>query len=171
MFRIALFVIGGGYAIIAVADVVFSRKRKTISEGELLGALPVFQMVPGIMAGHAAVYVGRKTSGFAGSIVALAGVALPSVLVFSAVSAGYDFVPLGNRIVEAAFIGLRASLAGIILSMVVKSWKKSVAGWKGEGGFSLFLCIFSTRRRKNPGCLGDSVLDCRGNRLFCRETR
>ena len=96
MFRIALFVIGGGYAIIAVADAVFSRKRKVVSEGELLGALPVFQMVPGIMAAHAAVYVGRKTGGFAGSLAALAGVALPSVIVFSAVSAGYDFIPLGR---------------------------------------------------------------------------
>ena len=131
MFRIALFVIGGGYAIIAVADAVFSKKRKTIAEGELMGALPVFQMVPGIMAGHAAVYIGRKTAGFAGSIVALAGVALPSMLVFSAVSAGYDFVPLGNRFVEALFAGLRASLAGIIFAMAVKSWKKCVVGWEG----------------------------------------
>ena len=140
MFRIALFVIGGGYAIIAVADAVFSKKRKTISEGELLGALPVFQMVPGIMAGHAAVYVGRKTAGFAGSLVALAGVALPSVLVFSAVSAGYDFVPLGNRFVEAAFTGLRASLAGIIFAMVARSWRKCVAGLEG---WVLFAVAFS----------------------------
>ena len=143
MFRIALFVIGGGYAIIAVADAFFSKKRKTIAEGELMGVLPVFQTVPGIMAGHAAVYVGRKTAGFAGSIVALAGVALPSVLVFSAVSAGYDFVPLGNRFVEAAFTGLRASLAGIILAMVVKSWKKCVAGWTGAALFTIAFAVLA----------------------------
>ena len=86
MFCIALFVVGGGYAIIAVADEVFSRKLKWTKEGELAEQLPLFQMIPGIMAGHAAVYLGRKVAGFAGSCVALLGVALPSVLVFTAVS-------------------------------------------------------------------------------------
>ena len=61
-FRISLFVIGGGYAILAVADSVFS-KLKWIREGELLDELPVFQMVPGIIATHTAVYVGRKVAG------------------------------------------------------------------------------------------------------------
>ena len=157
MFRIALFVIGGGYAIIAVADAVFSKKRKAISEGELLGALPVFQMVPGIMAGHAAVYIGRKTAGFAGSIVALAGVALPSVLVFSAVSAGYDFVPLGNRFVEAAFTGLRASLAGIIFAMIVKSWKKCVAGWDGAVLFVIAFLVLAISKIPATWVIGFAI--------------
>ena len=59
MFRIALFVIGGGFAIIAVCDDVFSRKLKWTKEGELLDMLPLYQMIPGILAAHNAVYVGR----------------------------------------------------------------------------------------------------------------
>ena len=53
-FKISLFVIGGGYAIIAVADSVFAKKKWT-EEGELLDELPVFQMLPGIIATHTAV--------------------------------------------------------------------------------------------------------------------
>ena len=36
-FKISLFVVGGGYAIIVVADDVFGRRLKMLEEGELLG--------------------------------------------------------------------------------------------------------------------------------------
>ena len=120
MFKIAASVVGGGFAIAAVADDVFSRRRKWTEEGEIVGSLPVFQMVP--------VYVGRKVAGVAGAFVAAAGVFLPSVVVFSAVTAGYRFIPCGNAFLEAAFLGLRASLAGVIAAMCAKAWPKSVAG-------------------------------------------
>jgi chromate transporter len=55
MFKIALFVVGGGFAILAVADEVFSKKLKWTDEGEIASHLPVFQMVPGIIAGSTAV--------------------------------------------------------------------------------------------------------------------
>lgn len=128
MFRIALFVVGGGYAIIAVADEVFAKKLKWTEEGELTDQLPLFQMMPGIMAGHAAVYLGRRTAGFPGSCVALLGVALPSIFIFTAVSMGYGAIPLDNRWLVAAFSGLRASLTGVILAMIIRTWPKSVKG-------------------------------------------
>jgi chromate transporter len=37
-------------------------------------------------------------------------------------------IPFGNRFLDAAFLGLRAALSGIIAAMIVKSWKKCVAG-------------------------------------------
>lgn len=126
MFKIAASVVGGGFAIAAVADDVFSRRRKWTEEGEIVGSLPVFQMVPGIIAAHTAVYVGRKVAGVAGAIVAAAGVFIPSVVVFSAVTAGYRFIPCDNPFLEAAFIGLRASLAGVIAAMCAKAWPKCV---------------------------------------------
>lgn len=141
LFCIALFVVGGGYAIIAVADDTFSRKLKLTKEGELTEQLPLFQMIPGIMAAHAAVYLGRKVAGIAGSCVATAAVALPSILIFTAVSMGYDAIPLDNRWLVAAFAGLRAALTGVILAMVIRSWPKSVRGWKGRLGWGLSLAL------------------------------
>lgn len=126
MFAIALCVVGGGYAILAAADGVFARRRGWLAEGELAAQLPLFQMIPGIIAGHVAVYVGRKTAGIPGAAVALAGVFLPSVIVFSAVSAGYALIPLGNPALAGAFLGLRAALTGIIAAMLAKVWKSSV---------------------------------------------
>lgn len=139
MFRIALFVVGGGYAIIAVADDVFSRRLKWTKEGELVEGLSLFQMFPGIMAGHCAVYVGRKVAGVAGSAVALAAVVLPSLAIFLAVSIGYGALPLENPWLGAAFQGLRAALAGVIAAMVVRSWRKSVAGVYGYVAFAVGL--------------------------------
>ena len=67
MFKISLFVVGGGFAILAVADDRFSRKLKWTKEGEIVSHLPVFQMVPGIIAGSTAIYVGRKIAGVSGA--------------------------------------------------------------------------------------------------------
>ena len=139
MFRIALFVIGGGFAIIAVCDDVFSRKLKWTKEGELLDMLPLYQMIPGILAAHNAVYVGRKVAGWKGSLVAIVGVTLPSVVVFTAVSMGYDFIPLGNPWLKSAFVGLRAVLAGVIGAMVVRTWTKNICD---AFGYVMFAVAF-----------------------------
>lgn len=126
MFKIALTVIGGGYAILAVADEVFSKKMKWTKEGEVIEHLPIFQMVPGIIAGNTALYIGRKVAGLSGAIAALIGVFLPSIIVFSIVCAGYSLIPFGNTYLDAAFLGLRAALTGIIAAMIVRGWKKSI---------------------------------------------
>lgn len=126
MFKIALSVIGGGYAILAVADEVFSKKMKWTKEGEVIEHLPIFQMVPGIIAGNTALYIGRKVAGLPGAIAALIGVFLPSIIVFSIVCAGYSLIPFGNTYLDAAFLGLRAALTGIIAAMIVRGWKKSI---------------------------------------------
>ena len=131
MFKIALCVVGGGFAILAVADEVFAKKRKWTEEGEIVSHLPIFQMIPGIIAGNTAVYVGRKVAGIPGAICALVGVFLPSVIIFSIVAAGYQMIPLGNRFLAAAFMGLRAALTGIIAAMVIRGWTKSVTGGYG----------------------------------------
>lgn len=130
-FRIALFVVGGGYAILIVADEVFSKKLKWLREGELLEHLPVFQMIPGLIAGNTAVYVGLKMAGRLGAAVAILAVALPSIIIFTLVAAGFNFIPLGNAWIESAFLGLRSSLAGVVLGTILKGWKNSVRGLYG----------------------------------------
>ena len=103
LFRISLFVIGGGYAIIAVADDAFA-KRGWTKEGELVDSLPVFQMVPGLVATHTAVYVGNKIAGAIGAAVGVVAVAIPSVVIFTFVSAGYASLPLDNPWLVSAFV-------------------------------------------------------------------
>jgi len=123
LFRISLSVIGGGYAIIAVADEAFAKKGWT-EEGELVDRLPVIQMVPGLIATHAAVYVGNKIAGALGAAVGVVAAALPSVVVFTFVSMGYDSLPIDGEWFGAAFVGLRAALTGIVAATIVRSAKR-----------------------------------------------
>lgn len=131
-FKIALFIVGGGYAIIVVADNVFGRRLKWLKEGELLEHLPVFQMIPGIIAGNSAIYTGLKLAGRTGAAVAACAVALPSIIIFTLVSCGYGRLPLDNAALNGAFMGLRASLAGIIAGTIAAGWKKSIRGIYGH---------------------------------------
>ena len=125
LFRISLFVIGGGYAILAVADHVFSHLG-WIEEDELLDHLPVFQMVPGIIATHTAVYMGRKVAGWRGVCVGVVAVALPSVIIFTFVAAGFDHLPVDHPLLKSAFVGLRAALTGIIAATIIRSWRRNL---------------------------------------------
>ena len=139
-FRISLCVVGGGYAIISVADEVFSRLKWT-EEGELIGQLPVLQMVPGLIAGNSAIYVGNKVAGPLGALVALVAVAIPSFLIFLVVAVGYGRIPLDNPYLNSAFVGLRAALTGIIAGVIWKNWTKSVQGWYGYVAMALCAVI------------------------------
>lgn len=133
-FTLSLFVLGGGYAILAAADDFFGRRLKWLREGELYDVLPVMQTVPGLIAGNAAVYAGLKIAGRAGAAVALAGVAIPAFLIFLAVSVGYDHglrAVVGNPIVEGGLLTLRAGLTGIVLGTVWKGWTRTVRGMYG----------------------------------------
>ena len=125
LFRLSLFVVGGGYAMIAVADDVFA-KRGWTKEGEIVDHLPVYQMIPGLIATHIAVFVGRRVAGIFGAAVGVAAVALPSVVIFTFVSAGYDALPLDNAALKSVFVGLRAGLSGIIAATIVRSWRRSL---------------------------------------------
>ncbi|MBR3086572.1 MAG: chromate transporter [Kiritimatiellae bacterium] len=136
-FKIALFVVGGGYAILAVADNVFGRRLKWLEEGELLDHLPVFQMIPGIIAGNTAVYTGLKLAGYTGALVAQAAVALPSIIIFTAVSMGYNALPVDNPLVAGVFLGLRSSLVGIIAGTIASGWRRNVRGAYGYAAFAV----------------------------------
>lgn len=152
-FKIALFVVGGGYAIIAVADNIFGRKLKWLEEGELLDHLPVFQMIPGIIAGNSAIYTGLKLRGYAGAAVAQAAVALPSIIIFTLVSCGYDALPVDHPVVAGAFLGLRSSLVGIIGATIALGWRRNVRGIYGYVAVALGITALTCLGADTPTVL------------------
>ena len=133
-FKISLFVVGGGYAIAAVADEVFGRKLKWLREGEILDHLPIISTVPGLIAGNTAVYVGLKTAGRLGAFAAMVAVALPSYLLFTVVTLGFTHIPQGNVWIDGAFFGLRSALTGVIAGTIWRTLRKGGIDWqKGVG--------------------------------------
>ena len=126
--KVSLLVVGGGYAIIVAADEAFGKRLKWLREGELLDHLPVFQMIPGLIAGNSAAYVGLKVAGLAGVATAMTAVALPSFVVILAVARGYEWLPMDNAWVQGAFLGLRSALTGIVLGTAIKTWPRVMRG-------------------------------------------
>ena len=156
-FKISLFIVGGGYAIIIAADDVFGRRLKWLEEGELLSHLPIFQTVPGLIAGNSAIYVGMKVAGTLGSFIALVAIALPSLIIIIAIAMGFEWFSTGNPYVQGTFIGLRSAFCGIVLAAIIKSWKKlansvyayvcaplccvAIIGWKVPAKYLLIAAI------------------------------
>ena len=93
-FKIALFVVGGGYAILLAAEEIFVKRLHWLKDGELMDMLAIIQTIPGLLAGNAAIYVGYRSAGRLGALVALTGVALPSFLVITIVAMGFSWIPM-----------------------------------------------------------------------------
>lgn len=128
-FKIASLVVGGGYAILVVADDVFGRKLKWIQPGELPDMLALIQTVPGLTAGNIAIYVGYRIGGFAGALAALTGVALPSFAVITLVAMGFGMLPMDSRLLAGAFVGVRTAMAALSLAALTMVWKDSTRDW------------------------------------------
>lgn len=127
-FIISLTVVGGGYAIIIVADDVFGRRLHWLKEGELMEHLPIFQTIPGLIAGNSAMYVGLKRAGILGAVVALVAVALPSLIIITLIAMLFSQLPANNPYLEGAFIGLRCALCAIVATTIIRSWRRIVKG-------------------------------------------
>ena len=151
-FKIALFVVGGGFAIILAAEESFVKRLRWLKEGELLDMLTVIQSVPGLTAGNAAIYVGYRAAGHAGALIALFGVALPSFTVITLLSMGLDFLPLDNLYLQSAFIGVRTAMAGLMIATVARLWRKIMSGF--FPWFVMLACfLLMTFTKVNPGWL------------------
>lgn len=125
-FKIALFVVGGGFAILLVAEDVFVRKYPWLREGELSDMLALIQTVPGLTAGNVAIYVGYRVAGLSGALTALTAVALPSFLVITLVAMGFALIPMESAFVRGAFLGVRTAMTGLMLVALARIWKGSV---------------------------------------------
>lgn len=111
-FKIGLFSIGGGYAMLPLINselVGYS----LMTQFEVADIVAVSQMTPGTFALNAATFAGVKTTGLFGGVVATVAVVLPS-LIITTLLARYFFKFEDNIIVRRAMWGLRPVVTGLI---------------------------------------------------------
>jgi len=137
-FKIAALVVGGGYAIVPVAEAEFVRRRKMLTETELLDMMAIIQSLPGIIAGNAALYIGFRAAGFPGAIVALLGVATPSVAIIILIAMFLKSADLSSPVIQGAFIGAKAAITGLI---ALTAWR--MANRTVKNTFTLILTLAS----------------------------
>ncbi|MBM7582864.1 chromate transporter [Caldicoprobacter guelmensis] len=113
-FKIGLFTIGGGYAMIPLIQ------QEIVNHGwltfkETIDMIAVSEMTPGPFAINAATFVGVKTGGIPGATFATVGVVLPSFIIVTLV-AKYSARFKDQPLLQYALYGLRPAVIGLIAS-------------------------------------------------------
>lgn len=80
-FKLGLFTIGGGMAMIPLIQDIVVNRKKWMTEEEAVDCIAVSQALPGVIAINMATYIGHRKKGFAGAVCATAGVILPSFII------------------------------------------------------------------------------------------
>ncbi|MBO7244011.1 MAG: chromate transporter [Alphaproteobacteria bacterium] len=114
-FCIALFVVGGGLAMLPVIEQKFVRKNKLLSKSDLLDMISLTQIVPGLIAVNSAVYVGSKVAGFVGAVVAAFAVILPSIIIILILALFFKDLDSNNPIIMSIFSAVRSCITGVFL--------------------------------------------------------
>ncbi|MHB1394338.1 MAG: chromate transporter [Clostridia bacterium] len=110
--KIGLFSFGGGYAMIPLIQREIEM-HGWISPSEFVDIIAISEMTPGPIAVNSATFVGYKTAGLFGSVVATIGVALPSLIIILLVS-GFFFKLQNKPINIMIFYGIRPVITGLI---------------------------------------------------------
>ena len=113
-FKIGLFTIGGGYAMLPLiqADV---QAHGWMTAEELVNFIAVSESTPGPFAVNVSTYVGAELAGLPGALCATLGVVLPSFLIILLVARFYAAFR-SSAIVSGAMGGLRPAVVAMIAS-------------------------------------------------------
>lgn len=121
-FRIGLFTIGGGYAMIPLIENEVVDRKKWIKKEDFLDLLALAQTAPGIFAVNIAIFIGYKLRKFWGAFVMTLGTILPSFLIILAIALFFrQFQHL--EIVEKIFRGIRPGVVALIAAPTFKMAK------------------------------------------------
>lgn len=126
-FKLGLFTIGGGMAMIPLIQGIVVEQKKWMTEEEAVDCIAVSQGLPGVIAINMATYIGQKKKGIPGAVCATAGVILPSFIIIIAV------VKLLGTIGDSAYVhgalkGIKAAATGLIAYSAYKVGKKVLTG-------------------------------------------
>ncbi|MDR1520046.1 MAG: chromate transporter [Planctomycetota bacterium] len=127
-FRIGLFTLGGGYAMVPLIEREVVEKKGWLGGSEFIDALAVAQSLPGPIAVNTSVFVGYKTAGLKGSLTGLLGTALPSFICMLVIAAFFSGIK-DNPAVISIFAGIRPAVAALIAASVWSLGRKAGIGW------------------------------------------
>ncbi len=112
-FKIGLFTIGGGYAMIPLIEAEIIEKKKWVGKEEFLDLMAVAQSCPGVFAINIAIFIGYRLRRVKGAIVSCVGTALPSFIIILLIALFFHQFK-ENEIVAAAFRGIRPAVVALI---------------------------------------------------------
>ena len=156
-FKIGLFTIGGGYAMLPLiqADV---QAHGWMTAEELVNFIAVSESTPGPFAVNVSTYVGAELAGLPGALCVTLGVVLPSFLIILLVARFYAAFR-SSAIISGAMSGLRPAVIGMIGAAAVSVGQtvfapdgvQALAGYPLACSLAIFvLMAFLTHRKLHP---------------------
>ena len=121
--KIGVSIHGGGYVMIGVMEKEVVERLKLIDEDSYMEIISVCQSLPGPLAITSATFVGYKLGKIKGAITCLMGVLIPAfitVVLLATILLKFQY----NIYVKHALLGIRAAVPILVLSAVLKFWKK-----------------------------------------------
>lgn len=138
--KIGAFTFGGGYAMLPMLEREVVEKYKWSTREELMDYFAIGQCTPGIIAVNTATFVGFKTAGVFGGIMATLGLVFPSLVIISVIAAFIrNFTDIA--VVQSAFKGIQVCVCALIIDAVIKFIKKSVVDKYCAGVFLLAFIV------------------------------
>ena len=113
-FKIGLFTIGGGLAMIPLMQKIAVDDNGWITEEEMVDCVAVSYAIPGVVAINIATYIGKKRFGMLGAIVGTLAVTFPSFLCIVVIVTFLEQFE-NNQVVKGVFVGLKAAACGLIV--------------------------------------------------------
>ena len=118
-FRIGLFTLGGGYAMIPLIVEEVVNKRKWIDREAFLDLLAVAQTIPGVFAVNMSINIGYRLRKTRGAVTCALGCVLPSFLIILAIALFFHSFR-DNKTMEAIFKGIRPAVVALIAAPCIK---------------------------------------------------
>lgn len=112
-FKIGLFTIGGGYAMVPIIEDEIVTKKQWIEKEDFVDLLAISQSAPGILAVNISIFIGYKLHGIKGSIITTLGTILPSFLIILSIAMFFQSFK-DNIYVEKMFKAIRPAVVALI---------------------------------------------------------
>lgn len=113
-FKVGLFTIGGGAAIIPILQQEVVAKG-WITVDEVLTYIAISESTPGPIAINMATFVGSSQAGFLGSLCATLGMVMPSFIIILVIAKFFSKFA-ENRYIKTVLVSIRPFVVGMILS-------------------------------------------------------
>ena len=127
-FKIGLFTIGGGYAMIPIIESEVVDKHKWVSREEFLDLIAVAQSCPGVFAINISTFIGYKLRKRRGAVTCALGTALPSFLIILLI-AMFFYQFQDNPVVASIFRGIRPAVVALIAVPTFNLAKSAGISW------------------------------------------
>ena len=112
-FKIGMFTLGGGYAMIPIIEAEVVDKHKWVTKEDFLDLIAIAQSCPGVFAANISIFIGYRLKKVRGAILSCLGTCLPSFLIILLIAMFFHRFQ-DNPVVASIFRGIRPAVVALI---------------------------------------------------------